>query len=296
MHTFVNVFKKEIEVYITGNGQKTLVIQTGMSCSFYDWIPIAEQLSTNYKVVLFHRPGYGASLYSKEARTTKQAAEELAELLHVLHIKEPITLAGHSYGGLCAQQFAINYPHKLENLVLIDSTSMNLHRLDDLHLPISDETDSDEKWLQTYRDYAAMTQNELQHILQPTLSSRHSRLPKEIQRHCLHFSTSPTLYKAVLSEMTNWKQCALQLKKDCKLLHVPLLVIGRDANYSIQQMTKNGMPLEEATLLETLWQELIEEQTTLSTNSKKMIAERAGHSIEQDRPDFLIETLSSISG
>lgn len=296
MHTFVNVFEQEIEVFIIGSGPKTLVIQTGMSCSFYDWIPIVQELSTCYKVVLFHRPGYGESTYSGEARTIKQAADELAELLHVLHIEEPIALAGHSYGGLCAQQFAMAYPHKLENLILIDSTSMNLHRLDELYLPVSDETDSDEKWLQKYSDYAAMTQGELQQILQPALSPHYSQLPKELQKRYLQFSTSPTLYQAVLSEMTNWKQCARHLKENCKLLHMPLLVIGRDANYSINQMTDNGMPCEEAEQLETLWQELIEEQTTLSTNSKRLISEKAGHSIEQDRPDFLIEVLSSISG
>lgn len=37
---------------------------------------------------------------------------------------------------------------KLQALILVDSTSMNLHRLDELHLPISDQTDSDDMWLQ----------------------------------------------------------------------------------------------------------------------------------------------------
>lgn len=296
MHTFVKIFEKEVELFIAGDDAKTLVIQTGMSCSFYDWIPIAERLSTSYKVILFHRPGYGESEYLGEARTTEQTAEELAELLHVLHIEEPITLAGHSYGGLCAQHFTMRYPHKVESLVLVDSTSMNLHRLDELHLPVSDEIDSDKKWFQKYTDYAAMTQAQLQQKLKPTLSPHRSQLPTEIQVRCLRFSTAPMLYKAVLSEMTYWKNCARDIKENCKLLHMPLLVIGRDANHSIKQMTENGMPLEEAKQLEALWQELIREQTTLSVNSRLIIAEKAGHSIEYDRPDVIVDVLSSISG
>ncbi len=69
-------------------------------------------------------------------------------LLNKLAIQEPFILIGHSYGGLCAQHFAMLHEDKLQALILVDSTSMNLHRLDELHLPISDQTDSDDVWFQ----------------------------------------------------------------------------------------------------------------------------------------------------
>ena len=69
-------------------------------------------------------------------------------LLNKLAIQEPFILIGHSYGGLCAQHFAMLHEDKSQALILVDSTSMNLHRLDELHLPISDQTDSDDVWFQ----------------------------------------------------------------------------------------------------------------------------------------------------
>ncbi len=44
----------------------------------------------------------------------------------------------------------------LPALILVDSTSMNLNRLDELHLPISDSTDSNDMWLEKYNTYSKM--------------------------------------------------------------------------------------------------------------------------------------------
>lgn len=40
IHKFVEIMEQNIEVHIKGGGKQTVVIQTGMSCSFYDWLPI----------------------------------------------------------------------------------------------------------------------------------------------------------------------------------------------------------------------------------------------------------------
>lgn len=257
-----------------------------MSCSFYDWLPIIEKLSQHFTVVSYHRPGYGKSELRNDSRTTEQVTKELHMLLHELNIHEPIILIGHSYGGLCAQHFALLYEEKLQALILVDSTSMNLHRLDELHLPISDQTDSDEMWLQKYITYSKMDVDMLYHELKPMLADQ--------SKQQIEFSTSPTLYKATAYELSTWKNCAYSIKRLYKTLNIPLLVIGRDPHYSIAQMLESGMQKAEATQLETMWQELIHEQLHLSTNNQYILAEHASHGIENDRPDIIIEAIQSI--
>ena len=90
----------------------------------------------------------------QSAAYNKASYKELHMLLNKLAIQEPFILIGHSYGGLCAQHFAMLHEDKLQALILVDSTSMNLHRLDELHLPISDQTDSDDVWFQKYNMYS----------------------------------------------------------------------------------------------------------------------------------------------
>ncbi|MGC7811428.1 MULTISPECIES: alpha/beta hydrolase [Bacillus cereus group] len=269
-----------------GSSKQTVVIQTGMTCSFYDWLPIIEKLSQHFTVVSYHRPGYGKSELGDYSRTTLQVTKELHLLLQKLDIHEPIILIGHSYGGLCAQHFAMLHEDKLQALILVDSTSMNLHRLDELHLPISDETDSDDMWLQKYNTYSKMDVDMLSNELKPILANQ--------SRQYIEFSTSPTLYKATASELSTWKNCARSIKELYKTLEVPLIVIGRDPQYSITQLTEGGMQKEEATQLEAMWQELIHEQLQLSINSQYILAEHAGHGIENDRPDIIIEAVQSV--
>ncbi|MED3037457.1 alpha/beta hydrolase [Bacillus tropicus] len=277
--------EQTIEVYIRGCSKQTVVIQTGMTCSFYDWFPIIEKLSQHFTVVSYHRPGYGKSELGNHSRTTRQTTKELHMLLQKLDIHDPIILIGHSYGGLCAQHFAMLHEDKLQALILVDSTSMNLHRLDELHLPISNQTDSDDMWFQKYNTYSKMDvhmlSNELKHIL------------ANQSRQYIEFSTSPLLYKAAASELCEWKNCARSLKELYKILKVPLIVIGRDPQY-FTQLTEGGMPKEEATRLETMWQELIHEQLQLSIHSQYILAEHAGHGIENDRPDIIIEAIHSL--
>ncbi|HFK1686616.1 alpha/beta hydrolase [Bacillus paranthracis] len=286
MYKFVEVLGQTIEVYMKGSSKQTVVIQTGMTCSFYDWLPIIEKLSQHFTVVSYHRPGYGKSELGNDSRTTLQVTKELHLLLQKLDIHEPIILIGHSYGGLCAQHFAMLHEDKLQALILVDSTSMNLHRLDELHLPISDQTDSDDMWLQKYNTYSKMDVDMLSNELKPILANQ--------SRQYIEFSTSPTLYKATASELSTWKNCARSIKELYKTLEVPLIVIGRDPQYSITQLTEGGMQKEEATQLEAMWQELIHEQLQLSINSQYILAEHAGHGIENDRPDIIIEAVQSV--
>ena len=278
--------EQTIEVYIRGCSKQTVVIQTGMTCSFYDWFPIIEKLSQHFTVVSYHRPGYGKSELGNHSRTTRHATKELHMLLQKLDIHDPIILIGHSYGGLCAQHFAMLHEDKLQALILVDSTSMNLHRLDELYLPISDQTDSDNMWLQKYNTYSKMDVNMLYNELKPMLADQ--------SRQQIEFSTSPSLYKATASELSEWKNCALSLKELYKTLEVPLIVIGRDPQYSITQLTEGNMPKEEAIQLETMWQELIHEQLQLSIHSQYILAKHAGHGIENDRPDIIIEAVHSL--
>ncbi|KWU56035.1 alpha/beta hydrolase [Bacillus mycoides] len=283
----VEIFGQTVEVYIRGNSKQTVVIQTGMSCSFYDWLPIIEELSQHFTVFSYHRPGYGKSELGNTPRTARQVTKELHMLLNKLHIHEPIILIGHSYGGLCAQHFAMLHEDRLQALLLVDSTSMNLHRLDELHLPVSDQTDSDDMWLQKYHTYSNMDADALYNELK-------SMLGNTTKQH-IKFSTSPSLYKATAAELSEWKYCACSIKKQHKALEIPLIVIGRDPQYSVAQLIEGGMPKEEATQLEAMWQELIREQLHISINSQYILAEHASHGIENDRPDTIIEAIHSLS-
>lgn len=124
----------DFDYRIYGDSNKAIIIETGIGNSYYDWIPLAEQLSESYKVILYHRCGYGLSKIINSNRTTKNIALELNQLVEQLGLERFILLS-HSFGGLCAQHYALLYPNKVEKLVLIDSATTRLCEFDELDTP-----------------------------------------------------------------------------------------------------------------------------------------------------------------
>ena len=145
-----------------------------MGCSFYEWHDITELLSKTNRVIMFHRPGLGLSLsgIGTEDRNTKAVVDELNDIMRQLELSEPVILVGHSYGGLCAQHFAKEHPEQVAGIVLVDSTSINLKELDDLDLPVLDEGDTDEIWMEKCYSYSLMNQEELKEKINPSLTEK----------------------------------------------------------------------------------------------------------------------------
>ncbi len=131
-------------------------------------------------------------------------------------------------------------------------------------------------------------------IVNPTLSERLKSIPKELQHRLLDFQIRPSLYKAMHSEISNWKQDAEVIKSLKTSLNVPLIVLGRDKEFSIKLGTLGGLPEEELWIFEEKWQELITRQGTLSNNSKVKFVRNSSHSIHIDKPDAILQSISEI--
>lgn len=294
MKSFVNLNNKQIETYQKGKQGTPILILTGMDGSFDEWVKVAEALSKTNKVVMFHRPGLGESEIDEEQRTTATTVDDVVRLLTNLKITEPIVLLGHSYGGLCAQHFTKVYPHKVKTLVLVDSTSQDLEKLDTLDLPILNQNFSDKEWLANCKIYANLTEKKLSEVIQPNLTENQKKLPVPIQKRLLKFQQQPNLYKAMKSEVENWKVDARIIKGLGQFFNILILVIGRDKEHVIQQGIEEGLPESELRLLENKWEQLITEQAELSEKSRLVFAEKSGHSIHLDRPDFIISAIQKI--
>ncbi|MFD2042908.1 alpha/beta fold hydrolase [Ornithinibacillus salinisoli] len=291
---FLKVNKKKIEILQKGNKGTPIIVLTGMGCSFDEWKGVTESLCKTNRIILFHRPGLGESEIGSEIRNTQTTINELSDILHQLKIYEPVILVGHSYGGLCVQHFAIEKPEKVAGIVLVDSTSVDLKELDELDMDGLDEGETDEDWIKKCLEFSTMEQEQLRKIINPTLTDKQKQFPRNIQERLIDFQIKPSLYKAMHSEISNWKKDAEMIKAFGNFSNVPLIVIGRDKEYNIKLGTMEGLPEVKLRLLEEKWQELIKKQGKLSKNSELIIAMNATHAIHLDRPDVIIESINKL--
>lgn len=281
----------DLEYRKVGNGESTLILETGIGGSFYNWYSFIQEIKKHFTVILYHRAGYGNSPNSEKARTTRNIAEELNNLVEELGITDKFILMGHSFGGLCAQQYALMYPHKIKGLILVDSTSYNFQKLYDLTNPVMNSLISVDERIKINLNNSQQTKEELQLKYTDMINEYKKILPTQDVRGFEEFMTNPRLYKVIANEFENFGESSKNIKTMGEFPQIPLIVIARDKEISIKSFTENDIPEEEAILYEHVWRELQIELSQLSSKGELVIAEGSDHQVHLDQPESVIQSL-----
>lgn len=282
------------EYKVIGKGNITLVIETGIGNSFYDWYPLIKEIKDYFKIIVYHRQGYGKSDAPACDRTTRNIAFELNILLRQIGINEKFILMGHSFGGLCVQQYVKMYPDEIKAVVLLDSTSYNLAQLDNLDTPKINSTNSTDNMINLFIKLSQKSKEELINENTEMISKYKNYVLNEEFQDVIEFFGNPRFYKTVSDEFANWFHSGKDIKNRGVFPDVPLRVIARDNMCTIHNWTKHEIPEDEAIKYEDKWRHLQEELSLLSDQGKLIIASNSDHLIFIDRPDIVIKCLKTL--
>ncbi|MFX1356119.1 MAG: alpha/beta fold hydrolase [Promethearchaeota archaeon] len=106
----------KINYQVKGEGEPIILIHGG-SASVMHWLYQVPELSKHYKVIAYDIRGHGKTDKPKQDYSIEIFSEDLSELLNELQV-DKAHIIGHSLGGMIAQQFALNFPHRISSLVL----------------------------------------------------------------------------------------------------------------------------------------------------------------------------------
>jgi pimeloyl-ACP methyl ester carboxylesterase len=280
----INIGDLQLEVCTKGEDGPVVVIETGMGCSFYEWDMVSQKISEKAKVLMYHREGYGNSTLSQEPCTSSRIVENLRLLLEKEKINEPVILVGHSFGGLCVQHFARLYPHKVLGVVLVDSSPMQMYKIEDLKrkLPSIQAIFPTYKTLDRMKKFSNMSEEEiLKQVNATDLSIK-------------EFLIKPNLYKANASELENMFSSGRKIEALGDFPNIPLKVMARDREVAANSLIKAGIDEEEARVFEDLIQELSREVAGHSTKGKFISVKNSGHCIYIDCPNIVIDVIEEI--
>jgi len=123
-----------IELYYEthGNGQP-LVLISGLGYSSWQWHKMVPFLAKHFQVIVFDNRGVGQSEKPAGPYTAQMFAADTVGLLDALGIDKAI-MAGHSMGGFIAQAMVLDYPQRVEKLILASTTFGGPN-----HIPITSE-------------------------------------------------------------------------------------------------------------------------------------------------------------
>jgi pimeloyl-ACP methyl ester carboxylesterase len=274
-----------IHLYCTGKGKQTIVLSPGGGDFSFGWYLVQQQVQTFARVCSYDRAGYAWSDPGPQPLTFRQEAYELELALKLSGEKGPYILVGHSLGGLVAETFAEGYPDETAGMVLVDAPGPDdtlgyfgklvrvrtlAHRTIPLiqtmktspPVPISD---AEREQAMKYRSHR--------------ISPPYDRLPPEIQK--LQLWAQMLAAEVAVSEKDDY------IPEEFQLL------------YEIQQFGHplGGMPLITMIGMQGAGEERIEERKafqTLSTNSKVVEVQDAGHAIHLQDPDAVVSAIHEV--
>ncbi len=102
------------------NSDKYLIFLNGISQSTSVWNLMVPSFQNDYRIILCDFIFQGQSDKQGEFRDFDQHAADIYGLIDFLDIQK-ISLVGISYGSLVAQHFVLNYPAKVDKLVLLST-------------------------------------------------------------------------------------------------------------------------------------------------------------------------------
>src|SRR5580692_3536100 len=100
----------------SGSGEPLLLIM-GLGYSHEMWHRTRPVVSALYRTILFDNRGVGRSDVPQGAYSIAQMAADAAAVLDAAGVAKA-RVFGISMGGMIAQEFALNYPERVERLVL----------------------------------------------------------------------------------------------------------------------------------------------------------------------------------
>jgi pimeloyl-ACP methyl ester carboxylesterase len=116
-----------LHVQTAGNGQPTVVLESGLGGMSAAWGWIQPETAKFSSVVSYDRAGLGWSGPDLAPKTATLAARRLRALLLKSGVLPPYVLVGHSMGGLFVRVFAALFPDEIAGMVLLDAVHPDQH-------------------------------------------------------------------------------------------------------------------------------------------------------------------------
>jgi pimeloyl-ACP methyl ester carboxylesterase len=123
---FVEIDERKVNIIEFGEGEPAIVFVHGLAGSWQNWLEnLPHFAAAGHRVVAFDLPGFGGSEMPAQKISIPGYGRFVDTLLDVLGIG-PAVIVGNSMGGFIGAEVAIQYPARVECLVLVSAAGLTV--------------------------------------------------------------------------------------------------------------------------------------------------------------------------
>lgn len=286
----VGIGGRKMNIYCIGHGSPAVIFEAGLGDQIRAWATVQPAIAQTTRTCSYDRAGLGFSDPSGRPGTATNAVDDLHRLLAAASIRPPYVLVGHSLGGLYMQLFADRYRSEVAGMVLVDPVSFDQGiRYDAL----------DPAMTMANRKFVRFLHDQCIPAARKGYAGEGSLFRKCVGEADPHFSAafnhaflanhSTVKYmQAAWSEWANVFTVSSDEVRAAKRSYgdMPMVVLSR-APFPRQPNETRAM----RNAKNYLWVELHDDIAALSTRGVNEIVPGAGHYVQFDKPDVVIEAI-----
>uniref|UniRef100_UPI000D3C2EFF alpha/beta fold hydrolase n=1 Tax=unclassified Variovorax TaxID=663243 RepID=UPI000D3C2EFF len=281
----VDVGGRRIQLDCRGSGSPTVVFEAGLSIDgALSWAAVQPAVAERTRACAYSRAGLMWSDPSGAPPSARQVAQDLHAALVRAGEHGPYVLVGQSLGGLFATSFTRYFGAEVAGLVLVDPSH-------------PDQVARVASYMRETRSLrsriaVALAWTGLLRAAAPVLVSRAPHQTAHDLQAVRAFAPVSMRTQAAEADATDAMLAEAGAFRD--LGRRPLVVLTAMAPYTAAEL--HGMKITPAQGREVLalWKQMHDDMATWSTQGRHRLVPDAGHDIQFDRPDAVIEAVLSV--
>ena len=280
--TFVKIHNNKIHYVKKGQGDHTIVFQSGMGSSHFIWDEIQDSLSKKAVTISYDRNGLMYSDRTDERATNDQVSDELFQLLKKTNCPKPYILVGHSMAGIYMRPFIAQHHDDIKGIVFVEAAHPK--QIEKASPALIKALQPPPRWLiktaihtGIYRAFFSFQQ------LNPEIPLKHPL--GQLEKDFFFRSVDKTLEELALDQQ-NFRDA----EKYTDFGDIPLTVIMGMNEIRYRNFKNQALAEEYRSLVHTVQHDLLQ----LSPHSKLVKAHNSGHIVQINDASLLVQEIEKL--
>ncbi|MDM0005616.1 alpha/beta hydrolase [Variovorax sp. J22G73] len=281
----VDIGGRRTQLDCRGSGSPTVVFEAGQSVAgALDWAAVQPKVAAHTRACAYSRAGLMWSDASSEPSSAKQVAQDLHAALTAAGERGPFVMVGQSIGGPYVVSFTRYYGAQVAGLVLVDPSHPDQAARVAQYMV--------EKRSPLSRLFLRLGWTGLLRVAAPRLLPR---MPHQSEQEVAAIRAfAPLSFRAELAESDATERTLAEAGAFRELGDRPLVVLTAMAPYTESELHGMKITPAQGKEVQALWKQMHDDIATWSTRGTHRLLPNAGHDIQFDEPDAVVDAVLSV--